>query len=368
MIHIYSVPLFFGAAQTLLVVAFIWKLELKNSFRWIMTAIQLIIGYQFLAYGVSISQVSWSALGHQALGLPTLALVGLFHSFLSRAITHQNGLLRSLLGHSAAIFAFFAAFYGLAFAFSDFSPRVVVQLGCVLSGAIALFYLWTSSIRLRSFVRAYEQQGSDPAMTHIRFLCLYSDLFLAAGVLFLAAQLPVLLSACALYAWLLYCATLLTVVFVILISVEMVSHASTYDKLALCDDPVQENSSIQLNEADRQHILDKIHRVMNDQQVFLDEDLRIAQLAGLVHEPGYLVSKAINEGLGCNFFEFVNRYRVQKAEQLLSSTDHKILAIAFDSGFSNKTRFNRTFKRFKGTTPSEYRREIRCQITSAAGQ
>jgi AraC-like DNA-binding protein len=43
--------------------------------------------------------------------------------------------------------------------------------------------------------------------------------------------------------------------------------------------------------------------------------------------------------------------------------DRNIASIAFDSGFGDLSYFNRTFKRFYGTSPSEIRRAIDRQGT-----
>jgi transcriptional regulator GlxA family with amidase domain len=48
--------------------------------------------------------------------------------------------------------------------------------------------------------------------------------------------------------------------------------------------------------------------------------------------------------------------RVKKARWYLDNTAEKITNIAFNTGFSNTTTFNRVFKELTGFTPSEYRR------------
>jgi hemolysin activation/secretion protein len=51
--------------------------------------------------------------------------------------------------------------------------------------------------------------------------------------------------------------------------------------------------------------------------------------------------------------------RLQKARQLLSATDDKIVNIAYESGFRNLGLFNELFKRHVGMTPSEWRERQR---------
>jgi AraC-like DNA-binding protein len=73
------------------------------------------------------------------------------------------------------------------------------------------------------------------------------------------------------------------------------------------------------------------------------------------HQLSYLINIGFNE----NFFLFVNKYRVERVKELLinKENDHlSILGIAFESGFSSKTAFNTTFKKFTQQTPSEYKK------------
>lgn len=52
---------------------------------------------------------------------------------------------------------------------------------------------------------------------------------------------------------------------------------------------------------------------------------------------------------------FLNRFRIERATELLKDPDRKILDVALDVGFSHLSYFNKTFRRFQGCTPSEFR-------------
>ena len=71
------------------------------------------------------------------------------------------------------------------------------------------------------------------------------------------------------------------------------------------------------------------------------------------------LSRVINEQLGRNFFDFINRYRVEEAKRRLSGPAagrDKLITVALDCGFNSLATFNRVFKELAGRTPSEYRR------------
>lgn len=58
---------------------------------------------------------------------------------------------------------------------------------------------------------------------------------------------------------------------------------------------------------------------------------------------------------GATLSEFVNNIRLEKALEMLRHTDKTIATIAYDSGFSNVTYFNRLFRRKYNTTPKSLR-------------
>jgi AraC-like DNA-binding protein len=101
----------------------------------------------------------------------------------------------------------------------------------------------------------------------------------------------------------------------------------------------------------------KLLQVIESEKIYLDPNLGLPQLAAKVHLSTHDLSFLINEGFGENFFQFINRYRIEEAKLLLKSTTHKhlnILGIAYESGFRSKSTFNTTFKKLTGLSPSQY--------------
>lgn len=106
-------------------------------------------------------------------------------------------------------------------------------------------------------------------------------------------------------------------------------------------------------------MMKKLESIMADQKPHLDSDLNLLKLARLLRITPHQLSYVINVGFDENFFQFVNRHRVETARELLREDDSNttMLAIAFDSGFNSKTSFNTTFKKMTGQTPSEFRKK-----------
>ena len=108
--------------------------------------------------------------------------------------------------------------------------------------------------------------------------------------------------------------------------------------------------------------LQKLQQAMEAQKPHLDSDLTLARLAGLLAISSHHLSQIINERLGENFFEFVNRHRVEEARKMLVDEEHfhlNISAIGFDAGFNSVSAFNAAFKKHAGMTPSQYRKSSR---------
>ncbi len=103
-----------------------------------------------------------------------------------------------------------------------------------------------------------------------------------------------------------------------------------------------------------------LNALMEKEKMYLDNDLNlptIAEKLGIsIHEASFL----INETAGDNFYNYINKYRVEEAKRLLASTKMEqlnILGIAFASGFNSKTTFNTTFKKIVGISPSQFSKE-----------
>lgn len=97
---------------------------------------------------------------------------------------------------------------------------------------------------------------------------------------------------------------------------------------------------------------------MNQQKPYHDPELTLTSLANSVNISRNQLSEIINTGTGGNFYDFVNKYRVEEVKQLMQNPkfkDFTILAIAFEAGFPSKSTFNSIFKKFTGLTPSVYR-------------
>ena len=101
----------------------------------------------------------------------------------------------------------------------------------------------------------------------------------------------------------------------------------------------------------------KLLQFMETNKPYLKTDLKISELADSLSVPYHQLSQLINDEFLVNFYDFINKYRVEDAKKLLIEDDrnYKILAIAYEVGFNSKATFNRVFKKFTDLTPSEFK-------------
>ena len=68
-------------------------------------------------------------------------------------------------------------------------------------------------------------------------------------------------------------------------------------------------------------------------------------------------SQMFRKSMGESPHQFVLRHRVERAQELLRSSEARILDVAVACGFKTQQHFARTFRRMCGVSPSEYRLE-----------
>ena len=96
-------------------------------------------------------------------------------------------------------------------------------------------------------------------------------------------------------------------------------------------------------------------RLMEEKQLYLDADLNLDSFSRDVFSNKVYVSKNINYYAGCNFRQFVNRYRINYALELMRDNPRmRMEEVAIMSGFRSSVPFNMAFRLFVGKTPTEW--------------
>jgi len=122
-----------------------------------------------------------------------------------------------------------------------------------------------------------------------------------------------------------------------------------------------------LSQTDLKIFMNSLGNYMKAKERFLDSELTINDLSNELDMSSKILSQVINEGYSCNFFDFVNRFRVEAAKILFKNQANKKLTIQevmYDSGFNSKSSFNTAFKKFTNLTPTQFRNSLQKGSTS----
>lgn len=97
---------------------------------------------------------------------------------------------------------------------------------------------------------------------------------------------------------------------------------------------------------------------LEDEALFLQDDLSLSSLAFQLDTTTHKLSLAINALYKLTFYEFINDFRVKyAAQQLIDEPVMSITDIYFAAGFTTKSTFYSYFKKSYDCTPSQYRKK-----------
>jgi YesN/AraC family two-component response regulator len=88
------------------------------------------------------------------------------------------------------------------------------------------------------------------------------------------------------------------------------------------------------------------------------EDLCLESMAQITETSPKYFSSFFKKAMGSNFVDYLNKVRVNHAKELLKKAEMPIGEIGKRVGYPNLNTFARTFKKYCGISPSEYRKEI----------
>ncbi|MEZ0536731.1 response regulator [Caldicellulosiruptoraceae bacterium PP1] len=111
------------------------------------------------------------------------------------------------------------------------------------------------------------------------------------------------------------------------------------------------------NKTNQEKILsnDIISAVINYLKDNYTNEISLSQISSQYNLSSYYFSKLFKKSLGINFKEYITRLRVNKATELLRTTNLSIKEISYAVGFDDPNYFVKIFKKVTGSTPTSYR-------------
>ncbi|WP_118974820.1 helix-turn-helix domain-containing protein [Taibaiella koreensis] len=117
-----------------------------------------------------------------------------------------------------------------------------------------------------------------------------------------------------------------------------------------------------LSEPEALALQQALHLLMEEQQLYKDPELTIAELAKALGVHAAILSQVINAQEQMSFYDYINALRIAAFKRLAlqpGSQQYTLLSLAFECGFNSKSSFNRNFRKATGLSPSDYLKEQR---------
>lgn len=83
-------------------------------------------------------------------------------------------------------------------------------------------------------------------------------------------------------------------------------------------------------------------------------DISLKVVAEAINISSGHLSRIFLEKMNCNFVDYLNSYRIEKAKEYMKNSNLKIYEISEKVGYKNVEHFTRLFRRLVGKSPSEY--------------
>jgi len=89
-----------------------------------------------------------------------------------------------------------------------------------------------------------------------------------------------------------------------------------------------------------------------------NKDLDMLTIASQFNVSYSYLSRIFKNNMLMTLTDYLNKYRIDKSCELLSEKSEKLESIALEVGYNNIQSFQRFFKKYKGTTPTLYRKSV----------
>ncbi len=150
---------------------------------------------------------------------------------------------------------------------------------------------------------------------------------------------------------------LLLLILVNLMLVKRLTQPKIFSGISAHD--VFSNSPSSRDNKQHQALMKRLEDLMAIEKPYLKANIALSEIAETLAISEKNLSAAINAELKQNFSAFINHLRVEAAKDLLlikNDNKRNITEIFYMVGFNSKASFNLMFKKFTGSTPSEYRK------------
>lgn len=110
---------------------------------------------------------------------------------------------------------------------------------------------------------------------------------------------------------------------------------------------VANDDSAALKDDVNRSMTERIIALVENDKIYLQPDLKLDDLAQMMHTNRTYIYQAVNQQMGISFNEFINRYRIAHAKRLMASDPTLSMNdVALQSGFASLSSFYRNMKKY----------------------
>jgi two-component system response regulator YesN len=110
------------------------------------------------------------------------------------------------------------------------------------------------------------------------------------------------------------------------------------------------------------HSQSRVKRVVKQAEEYIrqnySQDITLNDVSAEVFVSPQYLSRIFHNEKGISFIEYLNRYRIDRAKELLYQKNIPITEVAFQAGYNDYKYFGNVFKKFAGLTPRDFRKKI----------
>lgn len=100
---------------------------------------------------------------------------------------------------------------------------------------------------------------------------------------------------------------------------------------------------------------------LEDVRRMLDAPAASPSLSAIADDVGLhpvYVARAFRRHFGCTMGEYARRRRIERAQTALGESDEDLVTLALRLGFCDQSHFSKTFRRYTGMSPGEFRKRV----------
>jgi len=116
------------------------------------------------------------------------------------------------------------------------------------------------------------------------------------------------------------------------------------------------NKKVEIQASGRmKEIYENILYCIENKKIYLDVNINLSKFSLLLCTNTTYLSKVINKFFKCNLKTLLNKYRVERAKELLKMEDCDLKTLPKKCGFASRSTFYAAFMKFEHTTPTDFR-------------